>query len=88
MRLGEKPTRLDLRKHPRIVKQEVQRISRQKAPKREEKKPLSKVLTPPVKPLRKIHSIAHWERLQERGGPSVQTKIGAGVDTGRKKKRR
>jgi hypothetical protein len=39
----------------------------------------------PVKPLKKIYSIAQWERLKERIGPYVRTRIGAGVDTGRKR---
>lgn len=88
-RLGVAPTRLSLRQHPRITKQEVSKVLRPiraikaEKPKRERGQ-RGPATPPPVKFLKSIRSLEEYEDLSEE--PFDVEVIGAGVDTGRKKK--
>lgn len=90
VRLGSTPNRLDLRRHPRITKQEVQNtlrppkaLKRGALRERVTKSPIPPVTTGPKKRLRSLRD--YLRVLEEELEADIQV-IGAGVDTGRKKK--
>lgn len=92
-RLGSKPSRLSLRQHPRITKQEVSKVLRQpKAPKRAPTGKRPKAPTEPVRTVLKEHLVRKAIRSIEEyldllDEPFDVEIIGAGVDTGRSKKK-